>query len=451
MDADPWLGGALAVSFLLLLSTAVLSSLETAVLNARRSRLSQIGQGRRIRTAEAILDGPEHFQTSAHLAKSLCEAVLYGAAALIGLDLAILGPPAPFPTSLQDLLEEAWAGLLLGAVAAYFAVTLLGEAIPKSLAVRNPERLLVRWAGFIQVFTLLFTPVRWVTTRLGRALALSAGTDLAQASRAAHSEEEIRLLVEDSAEEGVLEEDEKEMIHSIFEFTDTVARQVMVPRIDIHSISVDVSLEDAVRMVLESGHSRLLVYEGTLDTVVGVVHAKDLLPHLATNNRNVPIRDLMREPFFVPEGKKIDELLQEFRTHKSQLAIVVDEFGGTSGLVTIEDVLEEIVGEIEDEYDVEEHPGTEVSETGEGVLVDARMTIDDVNEELGLNLPHGDYDTLGGFVFALFGRPAHAGERIAYDGIEFVAEALEGLRLIKIRVLRRAPTTEAEAAEEPVQ
>jgi CBS domain containing-hemolysin-like protein len=442
MIPDPRLLGALVPALLLLLFMGLLSRLETAVLNTRRSRLPQAGTDPRAAAAEAVLDAPDHFQTSAHLAKSLCEAALYGLATLIGLALALLAPPPTFPGGLWELLARAWPGVLLGALSTYLLVTLLGESIPKALAAREPERLLLRWAPFIRTFTLLFSPVRWVTSRLGRFLATSAGTDSLSASRAAHSEEEIKLLVEDSAEEGVLEEEEKEMIHSVIEFTEKVARQVMVPRIDIHSVNVETPLDDVVREAMECGHSRLPVYEGTLDTVLGVIHVKDLLPHLVNGDRATPIRGLVRDPYFVPEGKKLDELLQEFRRTKSQLAIVVDEFGGTSGLVTVEDVLEEIVGEIEDEYDVEEPPGAEVSDTGEGVLMDARMTIDDVSEHLKAALPHGDYDTLGGFVFSLFGRPPTLGERVSSGNLDFIVEALEGLRLLKIRVIVRDPQPE---------
>ncbi len=161
----------------------------------------------------------------------------------------------------------------------------------------------------------------------------------------------------------------------------------------------------------------------------------------------IPLPDLMREPFFVPEAKPIDELLQEFREHKSQMAIVVDEYGGTSGLVTIEDVLEEIVGEIHDEYDQVPEPETQEAETGSGTIVDARMTVQDVNEELGLELPEDEYDTIGGLVFGLFGHAPSVGERIAAHGAEFVAEAMEGIRLLKVRIIAEQPDREPAQAE----
>ncbi|MFN3650570.1 MAG: hemolysin family protein [Armatimonadota bacterium] len=441
MDPDPWLGGSLALALFLLGVNAWLSALETAVINARRSRLAQVGPPARVQRAERLIESPDEFQSSAHLSKSLNESLIYAAAVVVGLCLTA---DERAPVAIAELLATAWPVLLVAAVCAYFCVTLLGEALPKSWAALAPEGLLLRSLGFIQVFTLAFTPVRWATSRLGRLVWRSAGGDPVLTSRAAHSEEEIKLLVEGSAEEGVLEEDEKEMIHSIFEFTDTVARQVMTPRIDIYSVEADATMEEVLQEAMESGHSRLPVYEGTMDQIVGVIHVKDLLPQLL-GGHSTAVRQLMREPYFVPEGKPIDELLQEFRAAKSQLAIVVDEFGGTSGLVTIEDVLEEIVGEIEDEYDTETEPTAQLSDTGEGTLVDARMTIDDVNEELNLCLPEGDYDTFGGFVFSLFGRPAIPGESIRYENLEFVVEAVERLRLQKIRIVQLAP--QAQEAE----
>ena len=443
MSQDPWLWTALGLAAVLLMTISLFSSLETAVLNARRSRLTQWATSRRTAAAEAVLEAPDQFQSSAHLAKSLCEALLYAAVAVVGLHIALQRGAGPFSRSLPELLSEAWPGVVLGALIAYLAVTLLGEAIPKSLATRQPERTLLRWAAFIRLFTLIFSPMHWIARRLGRGFAALTGADLVSASRAVHSEEEIKLLVEGSAEEGVLEEEEKEMIHSIIEFTDTVARQVMVPRIDIHSVNREATLDEVLQAAMESGHSRLPVYEGTLDNVVGVVHVKDLIPRLVSGDRHVPISTVMRPPFFVPEAKKLDELLREFRAHKSQLAVVVDEYGGTSGLVTMEDVIEEIVGEIQDEYDQEEHPEAKVTVGGEGTLVDARMPLTDLNEQLGLKLPMTDFDTLGGFVFSLFGRPPEVGERVAYESQEFIVEALEGLRLQKIRVVVRstAPPT----------
>jgi CBS domain containing-hemolysin-like protein len=427
------LGLGLVITLLLVGYIALLSSLETALLSARRSRLSQIKHPR-APAAEALIEDPEQFQSSAHLAKSLTESLVYPVAALTGMQAALSAGPVPHPLNIGSVLARTWPGVVSAALLAYFAVTVLGEALPKALSSRNPEQVLLRGTGFIRAFTVAFTPIFWVTCRVARFLATRIGIDPSLSSRAAHSEEEIKLLVEDSAEEGVLEEEEKEMIHSIFEFADTFARQIMVPRIDVCSVSMDAPLTEVVEAAMASGHSRLPIHDGTVDKIVGVVHVKDLLPHLVRGEAEHPVREVMRPPYFVPEAKKIDELLQEFRRYKSQMAIVVDEFGGTSGLVTVEDVLEEIVGEIEDEYDTAARPGVEATTEGEGTLVDARVTIEDVNDELGLALPTEETETLGGFVFSLFGRPPAVGERVRYGNIEFQVEAIDGVRLNRIRI-----------------
>ncbi len=436
MLTDPWMLSALAVILLLLALISWLSGLETAVLNARRSRLAT-WEGNVGHAAEKLLDHAENFQSSAHLGKSLCESLLYAACALAGVNLALVARGGEVPSRMGELLERAWPGILGACVLGYFAVTLVGEALAKSLAARQPERLLVRSLGLVKFYTLAFSPILYVARRAGQLLASWAGANPFQTARAARTEEEIKLLVEGSAAEGVLEQEEKEMIHSIIELPDTVARQVMVPRIDIWTVPATATLDEVLKECMESGHSRLPVHEGTLDNVVGIVHVKDLIPHLARGNREVVVRDLLREPFFVPEGKRLDELLHEFRTHKTQLAIVVDEFGGTSGMVTVEDVLEEIVGEIADEYDVDVEPSAEIATSGEGLLVDARMPIDDLNEEQGLEIPEGDYDTLGGFVFSLFGRPPAVGERVSCGPHEFVVEGMEGLRVQRVRIVPR--------------
>ncbi len=441
MVVESWLWALSAGMGALLLCMAHLSALETAIHSARRSRLAQLLPEKRAARVESFLNSPEQFQSSALLAKSLCEAGTYAGSALVGL---LLGVGRTSSGSLETLLEEGWGGLLGAVLLAFFVVVLLGQTIPKALATSNPELILNRSLGFIQAFTLAWTPILHFTRRAGRMLALTAGADSALSSRAAHSEEEIKLLVEDSAEEGVLEEEEKEMIHSVIEFTDTVARQVMVPRTDVDCLRADATLEDGVRMAMESGHSRLLVYEGTLDHVVGTIHVKELLPHLMTGDRSIPVSQVMRKPFFVPESKKLDELLREFRSARSQIAVVVDEFGGTSGLVTLEDVVEEIVGEIEDEYDDEAQPTAEFSQE-HGILADARLPLGDANEQLGLAIPEGQYDTLGGFVFGLFGRPPEPGEEAELDGIRFVVAEMDGLRIRRVRILH--PEGAADSSE----
>ncbi|MBI3912135.1 MAG: HlyC/CorC family transporter [Armatimonadetes bacterium] len=444
MDPAFWIWVAVLAFALAVAGQALLSYWETAVINARRSRLVQMADehSRRARAAEALLEHSERFETAAHAAETITEAVAYSAAVAAGLAIVIAARPMD---PAKDVLLPGLPAVVIGLLIAVPIVLLFGQTIPKAWATRAPERAVLLWLPLIRGFTLAMAPVVLLLGGMARVFARAAGAQPNIATRAAHTEEEIKFLVEGSAEEGVLEEEEKEMIHSIFEFTETVARQVMVPRTSMKCLPADATVDQAVDLILREGHSRIPIYEETVDRIIGVIHAKDLLPYLREGKGDTPVRALMREPFFVPEGKKIDELLREFRAAHTQMAIVVDEFGGTSGLVTLEDVLEEIVGEIQDEYDVEEAPVQPVDE--HTAIVDARLSISDVNEALGLSLPEEEYDTLGGLVFGLFGRMPAVGEQVSLNGVDFVVERTDGHRLLKIRVVRHHPEHEEAGGE----
>ena len=231
------------------------------------------------------------------------------------------------------------------------------------------------------------------------------------------------MLVQAGEEEGVIEEEEKAMIHSIFDFTDTVARQVMKPRTDMHVAPVTSTLDELLDVITTTGHSRIPIYDEDIDHVVGVVHAKDLLPVLRQGKNLFDMQTVMREAYYIPETKDVGELLAEFKRGNIQMAIVRDEYGGTAGLVTVEDLLEEIVGEIRDEYDIEE-PLIQIIDEDHGV-VSARMRVDELNEEMNLEIPESeDYETIGGFVFDLFGHQPNEGETISYGNVDFTS--LEG-------------------------
>ncbi len=275
------------------------------------------------------------------------------------------------------------------------------------------------------------TPVIKVLTFFAN-LVLRPFGGTADFSSATVNEDEIKILVDASEEQGGLEPEEKEMIHSVLDFGDTVVRKVMTPRIFLSACPVTADTSRLIRLINESGHSRIPVYEGDLDHIVGIVHAKDLLLPNATL---VPVpRKVMRPPYFIPETKKIDELLTEFRHSRQQLAIVQDEYGITAGLVSIEDLLEEIVGEIQDEYDREEPMIQEIDPNT--TLVDGRMSLSDINDHLGLHLAEDEADTIGGYLFALFGRQAQQGEEAECEGVRFIVEATDGRRIIKVKMVR---------------
>jgi CBS domain containing-hemolysin-like protein len=247
-----------------------------------------------------------------------------------------------------------------------------------------------------------------------------------------------------SDDEEEIEEEERELIHSIFEFGDTLVREVMVPRTDMCVIKSDAALADALDTITNAGYSRIPIYEGDTDNIIGVLYAKDLLKRSTVRDDKTKVSVLGRAPLFVPEQKKVSDLLREMQQERVHMAIVVDEYGGTAGLVTIEDVIEEIVGEIVDEYDQEE-PLVEPIE-GESIRVSARLPIDEVNELLGVDLPHEEWDTVGGLVFGLTGRVPTPGERISYDSLEFQTERVTGRRIQKV-IIRKVADPEEESED----
>jgi magnesium and cobalt transporter len=225
--------------------------------------------------------------------------------------------------------------------------------------------------------------------------------------------------------------EEKEMIRGIVELSDTSAREIMVPRIDVVFIPEDFSYEELIARILETGHSRFPIYRDTIDDVTGILYVKDLLVHII-KDETISISDIMRKAYFVPESMKLDALLRELKERKVHIAVAVDEYGGTSGVVFMEDIIEEIVGDIQDEFDNEDEDMVQISETC--WLCDARVGIEDINDELEWNLPSEDYDTLGGFVFSLFGKIPVRNEKIVWEKFSFIVQAVEGHKIKKIKI-----------------
>ena len=251
------------------------------------------------------------------------------------------------------------------------------------------------------------------------------------------SEEELRQLIDDGEKQGVIEEEEHEMFRSILKFGDTIAREVMVPRIEMLCIREDASFDYVMNFISEDGHSRIPVYRDSIDNIVGVLYVKDLIRLLYTDKESFKVSDIMRPPFFIPETKKISELLREFQHKKVHLAIVVDEYGGTAGLVTIEDLLEELVGEIEDEYDTAPESMLIVDEHDkQAVSVDGRLEIDELEEYFQIPLKEDDYETVGGLIFALLERIPHEGEQITFKGLQFTIEKVDERRIHWVKVAR---------------
>ncbi len=333
----------------------------------------------------------------------------------------------------------AW-GFVIGIVLQFVLFFVIGEVAPKTYALQHTDGAALRNARLLAFLT-SFPPLRYASSALiGLANLLIPGRQPKEGPFV--SEEEIRTMADVAADEEAIERDERKLIHSIFEFGDMVVREAMTPRTDMVSISADATIEEGITAAIEGGYSRIPAYEESTDNIIGLVFLKDLVALARASKRNEPIRTAVREAVFVPEQKRVAELLREMQTKQFHMAIVIDEYGGTSGLVTLEDLLEEIVGDIADEYDIEE-PSVEHLPGG-ALRVPGGTSIDDVSDELGIELPDTEWDTVGGLVFNLLGHVPEEGECVRFQGLEFRTERVQGRRIVSVHI-RPAPN-----AAEPV-
>jgi CBS domain containing-hemolysin-like protein len=335
---------------------------------------------------------------------------------------------APLVIYILVLLPTALITLILG----YFVPDAIGSA--RSLKLAAPSSM------FLRLLIFVMQPITVVIIALSKWMSFGSGTMVN-----VFTEEEIMTLLDAGEKEGTIENEEKEMIYSVLQLDETIAREVMIPRIDIAALDIHTPLHEALKVFLESGHSRVPVYEESIDNIVGLLYAKDLLTCWAEGVTDKPIRDMLRKAFFVPETKRADLLLKELQTGKIHLAVVVDEYGGTAGLVTIEDLLEEIVGDIQDEYDLDEEADY-IQHGPNEYMMDASINLDDVNDLLDIELPTEDSDTLGGYIFSQLGRVPSVGETIESGNIVMRVDALEGRRIRKVYVARTPSPSEERPA-----
>lgn len=323
----------------------------------------------------------------------------------------------------------------VGVAIAVLTVILLifGEITPKTYAAANGDKLAFFVARPIHWLERLFFPAVRAASAMSALLIRLIGAKMPTAGIFV-TEEEIRTLVNLGEGQGALEPQERAMITSVFDLNDTLAREVMLPRIDVVAVPHDMGLQKAWETVIDSGHSRLPVYRDTLDHIVGIIHAKDLLRRCSDLEQGT-VQQIMREPLHVPETKRVSELLRELRQERTHIAVVLDEFGGTAGLVFLEDLVEKIVGEMGDEFD-NAHSLYEIAGPGD-IRFSARAAVDDVNELLDVDLPQEDYDTLGGLAFHLFGRVPSESESIEFDDVTLVVEEVDKHRIKRIRVKKR--------------
>jgi putative hemolysin len=414
-DTEAWLQ--LIVLIISLILCAMASAAETALTSISRIKLKNLVEegDKKALEIENLISKPNIFLSSILVVNSVAVIVASSMATVLALRF--------IPNY----------GELIGTFLTSLVVLIFCEITPKTAAVQNP----IRWAR------VLVNPVRvtaWLLYPLIVTLSVITNTLVRlMGGQMKHrgpfvTEEELRLLVSVGEEEGVLEEGETDMIHSIFEFADTTVREVMIPRIDMVTLESDASVDEAVDLALQGGFSRIPVYEETIDNIIGVLFTKDMLKQLREGHNSLPIRELVRPAYFVPESKKLDDLLREIRQKRTHMAIVVDEYGSVAGLVTIEDLVEEIVGDIQDEYDREENLYEQVSQFE--YIFDAKINLDEFNELMDTDLENEDYETLGGFLLGQLDKIPVAGDTITVKKLTFTILTTRGLRITKVRVDR---------------
>src|SRR5437763_15827955 len=414
-DAEAWLQLVILLVSLFLCATA--SAAETALTSISRIKLRNLVEEGDVRAAEIenLLTNPNVFLSTILVVNSVAVIVASSMATVLALRFS-----------------ETW-GELISTVLISLIVLIFCEITPKTAAVQNP----IRWAHVlvnpVRVAAWLLHPLIVTLSAITNTLVRLMGGQMKHRGPFV-TEEELRLLVNVSEEEGVLEEEETDMIHSIFEFADTTVREVMIPRIDMVTLESDATVDEAVDLALQGGFSRIPVYEDTIENIIVVLFTKDMLKQLREEHNSLPIRELVRPPYFVPESKKLDDLLHEIRQKRTHMAIVVDEYGSVAGLVTIEDLVEEIVGDIQDEYDREENLYEQVSQFE--YTFNAKINLDEFNELMDTDLENEDYETLGGFLLGQLDKIPVPGDTITFKNLTFTVLTTRGLRITKVRVER---------------
>ncbi len=363
-------------------------------------------------------------------------------AILIGNNIVNISASSLMTLLVTDVLGSAYVGVGTGVLT--LLVLLFGEITPKTTATLYSESMALKFAKPIYLLMQVLTPVIFIVDKLSLAVLLLLHID-PNKKQEAITEEELRTIVEVSHEEGVIESDEKKMIYNVFDFGDSVARDIMVPRIDMTFIDVNSSFEEVLEIFREEKYTRYPVFEETTDNVIGIVNIKDLI--LLETEKGFCLRDHLREPMYTYEFKKTAELMVELRKTLNNIAIVLDEYGATAGLITMEDMLEEIVGEIRDEYDEDEEDLVKKLNATE-FAVDAAMKLDDLNDQIGLNLKSEDYDSIGGFVIGLLDHLPEEGEEVVYENLRLVVEKVERNRIETIHIYQMSEEELKERAEQ---
>jgi len=413
---DPSLLLRLILLIFLLLLSAFFSGSETALFSINKHQIRKFEASNKLscRWAYSLLKNPKNLIITL----------------LIGNECVNVAVSVTITSIILSFYGNVYLAIIIGLT----LLLIFGETVPKTLGIIFPEKFSLLVAGPLKLFSKLIRPLRKALAKfvdlVGRLFGFQS-KDLGYAI----TEDEFRTLVDVGHDEGVLEVEEKELIHKVFEFGDTKVSEVMTPRTDIFSIDIEEKPEEIFLKCKDTLFSRIPVYEESLDKIVGILYIKDLLTFYRKDVKEFKLKEFLHSPYFIPETKNVNELLKEFQANKIHMAIVMDEYGGVSGLVTMEDLLEELVGEITDEFDKEESLIKKID--GNIYKVSAMMPIDEFNEVMNCKIESKDFDTIGGYIFHLFGKLPKKGDLISYDDFVFKVERMKGTRILELRVERR--------------
>ena len=416
---------------------------EFAMVKVRKTRLAELAENGS-RRAQSALDVTS--QLDAYL--SACQLGI----TLASLGLGWLGEPA-----ITTLIEPLFLGVAgwntiythtIAVVIAFLFISfmhiVLGELVPKSLAIQKAEDIALGTASFLKVIYWIFYPIIWSLNSIANVVLRILKIEPANEADLSHSEEELRMLVDASQKHGYLDKMEGKLLDNVFEFSDRIASEVMIPRQDMVCIFIQDTFEEILEIVKEYGHTRYLLCDDDKDHVLGLVHMRDIF-RLQEQEGEKDITQIRRDIIVVPEGMPISHLVQKMRSQRTHMAIVVDEFGGSAGLVTIEDMLEELVGEIYDEFELEQPPIQKVAEYE--YFLNGRVLMEEVSELLGIELEEETVSTIGGYVFSRLGRRPNKGDTIYFDGFHFEVIEVIGFRITKVKVTKKMPELATDVKE----
>jgi magnesium and cobalt exporter, CNNM family len=426
----------LVVAALLLLNAFFVAG-EYALVTARRTRLRELEEAgnRRARTVLSITSDPPRFIAAMQLG-------------VTATSLAIGAVGEPVLARVFDPIVAALAAFLIAFLLITYLHVVVGELVPKGLALGHSETVALAVSGPVRIFFWVFKPLIWVLQSSSDFFLRLLGLEPPGAEGSVYSEAELKMLLSRSAEHGELEEEEQEMLYKVFDFADKEVADVMVPRPQVVALSVDLPPEECLAAVIDSPYTRYPVYRESLENIVGILHVRALFSAMSNGGfQNIRVEQLVRPAPMVPETKDLAAMLKEFRRTNQHMAIVVDEYGAMEGIVTLEDLLEEIVGEIEDEFDLPDETVERIDD--KRIRVHGTFPIDDFNEQFGREMPQEDFHTLAGFVFGQLGRGPEPGDDIVWDGLRFTVIQLEGARIERLEVefLDEPESAEPAAAE----